>query len=191
MSPYAAMRAGRTCCQAPSASRSRLEPGLTATTRRSSGASTGRSSSCLRSISATSRPVRASANAAAAPTVPPPMTSVSKISLSGIGFPVYVPGSDIRECEPQIMQITGSQNQKQVTTKSTKNTKVVEAKSTAGHHEGHEGHEGEQRKIKSEKPGTKDTQMARSFGRVDKRQRIHHSDRKRWMRCRLSTLRET
>jgi len=74
------------------------------------------------------------------------------------------------------MQITGSQNQKQVTTKSTKNTKVVEAKSKAGHHEGHEEHEGGRGKIESEKPGTKDTQMARSFGRVDKRQRIHLSD---------------
>src|SRR6056297_749395 len=152
MSPYAAMRAGRTCCQAPSASRSRLEPGLTATTRRSSGASTGRSSSCLRSISATSRPVRASANAAAAPTVPPPIISASKISLSGIGFPVYVPGSDIRECEPQIMQITGMQNQKQVTTKDTKDTKVIKARSKAGHHEGHEEHEGGRGKIKSRSP---------------------------------------
>ena len=50
------------------------------------------------------------------------------------------------------------------------------AKSKAGNHEEHEGHEGDQGKIKSEKPGTKDTQMARSFGRVDKRQRIHLSD---------------
>src|SRR6056297_4253334 len=50
------------------------------------------------------------------------------------------------------------------------------AKSKAGHHEGHEGHEGDRGKIKSEKPGTKDTQMALSYGRVDKRQRIHLSD---------------
>jgi len=79
------------------------------------------------------------------------------------------------------------QNQKQVTTKSTKGAKVIKAKSKAGDHEGHEEHEGGQGKTKSEKSGTK---MARSFGRVDKRQRIHLF-RSEWrMRCRLSTLRK-
>ena len=54
------------------------------------------------------------------------------------------------------MQITGMQNQKQVTTKDTKDTKVIKARSKAGHRKGtkdtkvikarskaghHEGHE--------------------------------------------------